>query len=390
MNKQQIKDELTQTILPFWLHLKDEQYGGVFGRVSFDLHIDKEADKGGIATARHLWAFSSSYRILKTPNYLEMAKHVYRFFKEYCFDKEFGGIYWMLNYKGEVVDHRKHVYAQSFAIYGLSEYYRITSDPEALQLALQLYELIETKGYDEKNQAYKEEFSREWIEKPNEMLSENGVIADITMNTHIHVLEAYTNLYKVYPNPQLKEKLERLLLIHYEYIYQANGYLGVFFDKNWNNLVDVKSFGHDIEASWLIDETLKVLNCHDEKYNQMVKGIAYNILEHALNQDGSLLNERENGIDDPTRIWWVQSEALVGFYNAYMKTSDQVFKKAAENVWKYIVRYMKDSREKAEWYYSIDEAGNPIERDVCEPWKVSYHNVRSCLELIERMGENDT
>ena len=390
VNIQQVKDELTQTILPFWLNLRDEKYGGMFGKVSFELQVDKQANKGGIATARHLWAFSSSYRVLGHPEYLEMAKHMYSFLSKHCIDKEYGGIYWMLDYKGEVVDCRKHVYTQAFAIYGLSEYYRISKNPEALQLALQLYHLIESKGYDEKNKAYKEEFDREWNETPNEMLSENGVLADRTMNTHIHVLEAYTNLYKVYPNQELKEKLIRLLSIHYKNIYQANGFLGVFFDKKWNHLIDVKSFGHDIEASWLIDETLKVLGCEEETYHQMVIDVAYNILQHAFHSDGSLLNESENGVIDTTRIWWVQAEALVGFYNAYIKTSDPQFKVAAEKVWSYIMRYIKDPREKGEWYYSVDENGQPIKQNVCEPWKVSYHNSRSCLEIIERIKEMES
>lgn len=385
MNKEAMKQELTTTILPFWMRLKDEKHGGLYGRVAHDLTVMERAEKGGIAAARHLWAFSSSYRVLRHPEYLEMARHMYQFIKEKCFDEDYGGIYWMLDYRGEVMDDRKHIYAQAFMIYGLSEYYRITQDKEALDLALDLYHLIEVKGFDDKNGAYKEEFTREWVEAPNEMLSENGVVADITMNTHIHILEAYTNLYKAAPSKELKARLEYLLDRHVEKIYQEDHFLGVFFDKNWNSIIDLQSFGHDIEASWLIDETLKVLKCDVPKYHEMVKDVAYNILKVAVNKDGSLQNERENGVVDDTRIWWVQAEAMLGFYNAYEKTGDEAFKQTAADCWQYIINHIKDPRPGGEWYWSLTKDNQPIKRDVAEPWKVSYHNTRSCLELIERM-----
>ncbi len=385
MDKQAIKQELTSTILPFWMKLKDEKNGGLYGRVSYDLDVKEVGEKGGIAAARHLWAFSSSYRVLNQPEYLDMAHHMYQFIKDKCFDTEYGGVYWMLDYRGEVIDDRKHIYAQAFMIYGLSEYYRVTQNKEALDLAFELYDLIEVKGFDEKSGAYKEEFTREWTEAPNEMLSENGVIADITMNTHIHILEAYTNLYKAAPSEALKERLIYLLDVHADRIYQADHFLGVFFDKDWNNIIDLQSFGHDIEAAWLIDETLKVLKCEVPKYHDMVKAIAANILKVAVNKDGSLQNEREKGVVDETRIWWMQAEAMLGFFNAYEKTSDDAFKQAAENAWQYIIDHIKDPRPGGEWYWSLTKDNQPIERDMAEPWKVSYHNTRSCLELIERM-----
>lgn len=382
-----IRKELEQSILPFWMRLKDEQYGGLYGRVTFDLIPVEVGEKGGIAAARHLWSFSSSYRVLNNPEYLSMATHVYQFIKDACIDKVYGGVYWMLDYRGTVIDHRKHIYAQAFMIYGLSEYYRVTKDKEALDLAMVLYDLIESKGFNEDNGAYKEEFTREWVETPNEMLSENGVIADITMNTHIHILEAYTNLYKVAPSDELKERLNYLLALHYERLYQSDYFLGVFFDQNWKSILDLKSFGHDIEASWLIDEALKVLGNEDPRYHRMVIDIAENIRSVAINDDGSLLNEQEGDHIDRTRIWWVQAEAALGFYNAYQKTNDAAFKSASERCWGFIMKHMKDPRERGEWYWSLDEDNLPIKRDLAEPWKVSYHNTRSCLELIERMGK---
>ncbi|WP_440897705.1 AGE family epimerase/isomerase [Amphibacillus sp. Q70] len=391
MLRQEMKQELTERILPFWLRLKDDQYGGLYGRVDFNLNVDRQGDKGGIVTARFLWTFSAAYRILKDEKYLKMADHLYQFLQDKLIDHEHKGIYWLLNYKGEPKDTRKHIYAQSFALYGLSEYYRVTQKQEALDLALELYDLMETVGFDQESQAYKEEFNREWIEMPNEMLSENGVVAEITMNTHIHILEAYTNLYKAHPTEELKFRLETLLKVHYEKIYQQDTHcLGVFFDRQWNNIIPLKSFGHDIEAAWLMDDTIHTLAIENEAYNKMIIDISYNISNYAIQTDGSLINEEENGHLDYTRVWWVQAEAIVGFYNAYQRTGDEQFLERIRGLWNYIKTVIHDSRPGGEWYWSIKPDGTPTERDLVEPWKASYHNGRMALELIERIDNDDS
>ncbi|MBB5325715.1 mannobiose 2-epimerase [Anoxybacillus tepidamans] len=382
----EVENELFEHILPFWEKLVDYEYGGIYGKVDFDLRVDQQADKGGIVTSRFLWTFSSAYRVTRNEKYLQIANHLYQFLVENIYDDEYDGLYWLVNYKGEPKDTRKHVYTQSFGIYALSEYYRAKNDENALKLAKNLYFLIENKGFDPKNNAYKEEFDREWNEMPNEMLSENGVLADITMNTHIHVLEAYTNLYKVWSNEQLKERIENLLHILYHNIYDQNSkFLGVFFDKNWNSLIDMKSFGHDIEASWLIDEALKTIGLEKEEYVQMVIDIAYNIAHTAIQADGSLINEQVDDKIDTSRVWWVQAEAMVGFLNAYERTKDVKFLELVKNLWEYTKKYIIDHRDNGEWYWSVDENGIPSKKNICDPWKASYHNGRFCLEVIERM-----
>ncbi|UOQ85034.1 AGE family epimerase/isomerase [Gracilibacillus salinarum] len=382
----EVKDHLEHKILPFWMNLKDEQNGGFYGEVDYSLQIEKEADKGGIATARFLWTFSSAYRVTNNEKYFEYADHLYAFLRDKLYDRTHKGIYWLVDFRGEPKDTRKHVYAQSFAIYALSEYYRVSQSQEALDLAMEIYHLIEEKGYDKENQAYMEEFDRAWHPVDNEMLSENGVIAEITMNTHIHVLEAYTNLYKASPNQDLKQRLHDLLQVHYKKIYdEQTKFLGVFFDKEWRSLVDMKSFGHDIEASWLMDETVKTINVDDPNYDKMILDIAYNIADYAMREDGSLINEQVNGEYDYTRIWWVQAEAMVGFLNAYQHTDDLKFEQLIIKLWDYIKQNIVDNRENGEWYWSIEANGKPTERSVGEPWKTSYHNSRFCLEFIERV-----
>ncbi len=384
--KEEIQAHLEDEILPFWMRLIDETNGGFFGEVDYDLTVNKEADKGGIATARFLWTFSSAYRVTKNPLYKTHATHLYKFLRDKLYDKEYKGIYWLVDYEGKPKDTRKHVYAQSFAVYALSEYYRITKDKEALDLALEIFHLIEEKGYDKTNKAYMEEFDRKWAPTPNEMLSENGLVADITMNTHIHVLEAYTNLYKANPTEYLKKRLITLIEVHYEKIYNKDTkFLGVFFDKNWNVLVDMKSFGHDIEASWLLDEAIKVLGIKNAAYDKMVLDIAYNIADYAMQKDGSLINEEVGTELDKTRIWWVQAEAMVGYLNAYMHTKDPRFEVLIKNLWEYTKENIVDKREMSEWFWSVEPDGRPTKRSIGEPWKTSYHNGRFCLEFIERV-----
>lgn len=384
----EFRNELETHILPFWAKLKDDENGGYYGLVDYDLRVHKDAGKGGIATCRQLWAFSAAYRVLKKEAYLQQANHAYRFLTEYVFDHQYKGLYWMVDYKGNPSDDRKHVYAQAFGVYALTEYYRVTQNQEALDYAKQLYKLIETVGFNEETNAYKEEFNRKWEEQSNEMLSENGVIADITMNTHLHVLEAYTNLYRVWEDEQLKGRIANLIDLFYEKVFDKQSkFLQVFFNNHWESIIDLKSYGHDIEASWLIDDALKVTGNNDRKYTQMVIDIAYNIEKNGVLKDGSLAYENENGKIDYTRVWWVQVEAMVGFYNAYEKTKDEKFLKAVERIWDYVKTYMIDSREGGEWYWSVEADDQPTKREIAGPWKCPYHNARFCLEFIERVGK---
>lgn len=382
----QLLVELKEHILPFWIGLQDHEIGGHFGSVDFDLNVDRCAPKGGIAAARYLWTFASAYRILGDETYLQCAKQSYNFFVKKILDPIETGVLWMVDYLGNVLDGRKHIYAQAFGIYALSEYYRVTHDPEALKYAVELYGIIETKGYNILNNAYKEEFTREWEETTNEMLSENGIIAPITYNTHLHILEAYTNLYRVWPDEVLKTRIENLIQVFYTKIYNPlTGHFKVFFNEQWEELIDIISYGHDIEASWLIDEALKVININEEKYVKWVVNIAEKIQKTALQPDGSLINECEKGVNDFTKIWWVHSEAIIGFYNAYEHTKNEKFIESISSIWNFTKEHIIDKRTNGEWYYSLDPNNKPNKRDVVEPWKCPYHNSRFCLEIIERI-----
>lgn len=381
----EIKEHLTKDLIPFWEGLKDETYGGFYGYLGYDLKLDKKAVKGCILNSRILWFFANAYMVLGEEALLEDAKHAFAFLKEYCLDKECQGVYWSLKYNGEPEDTTKHTYNQAFAIYALSSYYDASKDPEALEIARGLYELIETKCKDE--YGYLEAFTRTFEPEDNDKLSENGVIAEKTMNTLLHVFEAYTELYRVTRDEQVAEQIRFMLDIVADKIYNKEaGRQEVFFDRAWNSLIDLYSYGHDIETAWLIDRGLEILDdpAYTEKLSPITQEITANIYDRAYIED-SLVNEAENGVVDTTRVWWVQAETVVGFLNGYEKQGDRKYLQAAMDVWNYIRTYLIDRRTGSEWYWALDKDRHPLKKPIVEPWKCPYHNGRMCFEVIRRM-----
>ncbi|WP_291634375.1 AGE family epimerase/isomerase [Clostridium sp.] len=384
----EIHKELNQRIFPFWSSLADYDNGGFYGYVGYDGKINKEAEKGAILNARILWFFSATYCLDKKNEALELASHAYDFMKDKLFDDKYDGLYWMVDFKGQPTDNRKHIYNQAFGIYGLSQYYKATGKEEALDIAKKLFHLIEKKC--ENSNGYLEEFDRKWNEKENEMLSENEVISDRTMNTHLHVLEAYTLLYEVSKDDKVRERLYYLLDLIKNKIYsEKRQSLKVFFDEKWNETINLQSYGHDIEGSWLIDRAAEVLGDVSliQSTHNYTQKIAENIYNKAYSPLG-VINETENGITDTGRVWWVQAESIIGFYNAYEKTGDKKYLKATEELWKYIKNSVVDKRENSEWFWKLSEDNSPIpDMPIVEPWKCPYHNGRMCIEIIERMGK---
>lgn len=383
--KFELQTHLKEKIIPFWQSLRDGEFGGYYGYMDFDCKIDKAAAKGCILHSRILWFFSACYNAIKYERCLEFASHAYEFLKKSFWDDEFGGLYWMVDHKGNVIDSTKHVYVQAFGIYGLSEYYKATQHKEVLDYAKKLFDILEKVC--KKENGYTEQFTRNWRAKENRFLSENGVIASKTMNTHLHVLEAYTNFYKVYKSEDVQRALEWIVRLFIEKIYdKTTGHFKVFCDEAWENLIDAVSYGHDIEASWLLDEAAKYLK--DEKLKEKVEQIILKIAEITLNEafDGqSLINEKVNGRVDKSKIWWTQAEAVVGFFNAYQKSKDPKYLDAALNTWKFIKDHIIDKRGGSEWYWKVNEDLTVPSMPIVEPWKCPYHNGRMCLEIIKRV-----
>lgn len=437
MDKKKISKEfyehLTQKIIPFWTGLRDDECGGYYGYVDYDLGVDRQAVKGCILNSRILWFFSNAYMLFKSPAAagrasdgenarlagicMDEAVHAYEFMRTACFDREYGGVFWAVNSDGTPADDIKHTYNQAFAIYALSSYYDASGDESALESACELVDVIESRCTDDIG--YLEAFNRDFTPAGNDKLSENGVMADKTMNTLLHVFEAYTELlrvakkHSVYPErcERIAERLRFMLTLVSTKIY--NPVLKrqeVFFDDKYNSIIDLHSYGHDIETSWLLERGLEVLGDSEltEKLDPIIDALAEHILERAY-VNHSLLNECERGVDNTHRIWWVQAETVVGFTNAAQRCkrnadkirscggrpseADALDRKAAEffdaamDVWQFIQTKLTDSREGSEWFWELDANLEPIEgRPIVEPWKCPYHNGRMCMEMIRRLG----
>jgi len=384
--REEVKKHLVNDIIPFWKGLRDDVYGGYYGYMGYDLKVDKKAVKGCILNSRITWFFSNAYTVLKDESLLAEAKHGYEFMRDYCMDKENGGIFWSLKYDGTPEETLKHTYNQAFAIYALSSYYEASGEEEALKQAFALFDIIENKCRDEIG--YLEAFNEKFEEIDNEKLSENGVMAEKTMNTLLHVFEAYTELYRVTKEKKVKEKLEGILDTFAEKIYNPKLHRQeVFFDKYYNTILDLHSYGHDIETAWLIDRGLEILDEEEytKKLSPITEDLTQNIYQIAF--DGrSLSNECEKGVVDTYRIWWVQAETVVGFLNGYEKNPEKTeYLKAAKETWEFIKKYVIDKREGSEWFWRVSIDGMPDEgKPIVEPWKCPYHNGRMCLEVIKR------
>lgn len=378
------QDMLQRKIAPFWLGLMDEQYGGFYGYMDYDLNLNKKAEKGCILNSRILWFYSEAALETKDPACRKAADHAFEFLMNHCVDELNGGVYWSVTYDGKPLDTTKHTYNQAFAIYALSSYYRLTGNLQALSMATKLFYIIEDNCTDDVG--YLEAFTVDWRPESNEKLSENGVMADKTMNTLLHVFEGYSGLLQAVRFPELEKAMRRILDIYMDDIYDPDLHRQkVFFDKEYNSIIDLYSYGHDIESSWLIDWGCKLLGdtALSERIGKINSTLAQAIYQNAY-RDHSVINECERGINDLTRVWWVQAESVLGFVNEYEKSGDPKYAAAAADVWHYICDKLVDKREGSEWFWSVDNDGHPFHKPIVEPWKCPYHNGRMCLELMRR------
>lgn len=384
-----VRDELLNNILPFWSgKMVDQEQGGFYGQIDGNDQLIPKADKGGILNARILWSFSSVYLQEKNPLYLEMANRAKAYILDHFFDPDFGGTYWTISFDGKPVDTKKQIYSQAFFIYAFSEHYRASGDKSSLNTAIELFRLIEKYSFDPELNGYFEAYSRDWYLLEDLRLSEKDANEKKTMNTHLHILEAYTNLYRVWKDAELGKKLSNLIHIFAgKIVNRKTKHLDLFFDENWNPKGEIVSYGHDIEAAWLIDEAARVLG--DQELLDEVQFICVGIAKAAcegLQADGSLVYEKDNvnGHLDKDRHWWGQAEAVVGFLNTWELTGDKQWLERAEKNWKYISENLID-REKGEWFWSISDDGTANRKeDKAGFWKCPYHNSRMCLEVMAR------
>lgn len=383
--KKELRRELLDDILPYWMKKTvDREHGGFYGRIDGRERLHRQANKGAVMNARILWTFSAAYRIYGQPQYLEMAERAYRYIVDYFIDKDFGGVYWELDYLGRPVRTHKQSYAQGFALYGLSEFYRATGRQEALEEAIKFFRLLEDRVLDPEHGGYIEALGRDWQAVEDMKLSARDANAPKSMNTHLHILEPYTNLLRVWRDPALLRAQERLIRVFCDRIVSPETqHLILFFDRDWRPLSETFSYGHDIEASWLLYEAAEVMG--DDGWLARVKPVCLAVAKAAcegLQDDGSLIYESADGRDpDLDRHWWVQAEMLVGSFHAYRISNDGAFLVRARNVWQYVKDHLLD-RENGEWFWSAGPDGSPNRReDKAGFWKCPYHNARMCMEV---------
>ncbi len=416
--KAEVGEVLENNILSFWLDkMQDEENGGFYGQMTGEGEIVKTADKGGILNARILWSFSAAYRVLHKQEYLEAATRAKDYIIDHFIDKEYGGTYWSLDYKGQPKDTKKQFYAIGFTIYGLSEYARATGDREALDYAMELYECIEEHSLDREYNGYIEACTREWGEIADMRLSELDANYPKSQNTHLHIIEPYTNLFRcikelkaaescdyvpaigsvlpigvTVPDDfvvRLESSLRNLITIFTDKILNPDTHhLDLFFDMDWTREAGrLESYGHDIECSWLMHEAALVLG--DETVLRKVETVVQMVAkasEKGLNEDGSMVHEAnlDTGYVDTDRHWWVQAENVVGWINIWQYFGDESALQKALRCWQYIKDNLID-REGGEWWWSRDPERNINRKDdKAGFWKCPYHNSRMCLELIER------
>ena len=418
MLKQEMQDVLESNILRFWLDkMQDHENGGFYGRIDGQGVLHPEAEKGAILNARILWSFSAAYRVLGNPEYLEAATRAKDYLIDHFIDKEYGGVYWSVDYQGHPLDTKKQFYAIGFAIYGLSEYARATGDREALDYAIELYECVEEHSFDSQYNGYIEACTREWGEITDMRLSDFDANFPKSQNTHLHIIEPYTNLYRCLREMQAAESCNYVpvlgsvlpigVTVPLETLARVEGslrnlidiftdkilnpethHLDLFFEMDWTRGAGhLESYGHDIECSWLMHEAALVLG--DQKVLKKVEKIVREVAkasEKGLRPDGSMIHEAnlDTGHADNDLHWWVQAENVVGWYNIYQYFGDEDALEKVFRCWEYIKTQLIDW-DNGEWYWSRHPDGSlNTTDDKAGFWKCPYHNSRMCLEIIER------
>jgi mannobiose 2-epimerase len=386
------KTELTaelQQILDYWTQYTiDAENGGFYGKISNDNQVENTAPKGAVLNARILWSFAAA-RNLNPAHNLDLADRAYRYILDHFIDKAYGGVYWTVDFEGRPLDTKKQVYALAFTIYAFSEFFLAKGDEDIKNHAIALYHDLVKHSYDQEHGGYLEAFSREWQELGDLRLSDKDANEKKTMNTHLHVLEAFTNLYRIWPDEALRTKIQNLLKDFLNHIVDSKtARMILFFDEYWNPKSEIISYGHDIEASWLLLEAAEVIGDHNlvDETRKLAVTMADACIE-GIDQDGGLWYEKEPSKDHivKEKHWWVQAEAMVGFFNAWQISGEQQFLKTSYQSWNFVKQAILDEKN-GEWFWGVKEDGHLMENeDKAGLWKCPYHNSRACIELIKRI-----
>lgn len=381
-----VESDLVNNILPFWTQIESDE--GYLGALKNDCTPVKESPIGLIMVARLLWTYARAYRLHGLQTHLDMATRAYRYLIDRFEDRDFGGFYWLLDSDGQPLETKKQTYGQAFVVYGFSEYFRATGDVESLERARQLFELLEKRTLNADSGGYWEAYGRKWEPLDDVSLSDKDLNAPLTMNTHLHLMEAYANLLEAVRDPAVETGCVRVLQVIVDRIIVAEkNRFGLFYTTDWSRMDETVSPGHDIEGSWLLWETAEIIG--DPALLEEVRPVVLAMAEHTLcvgvDADGGVFDEiAEGSMHGGIKTWWPQAEATIGFLNAYQLSGENRYLKASHSVWEYIVRKVID-HENGEWFCGRKADGCLMDTEKAGPWKSSYHNARMGFELMERL-----
>ena len=376
-----LEKDLKENVVPFWNNMVDKEFGGFYGAVDMEHQIIKEAPKGIVYISRILYSYSGLYLKYKVENYLECAKVAYEFLTKKMYDEEFGGFYWSCTNEGKPLNDNKHLYGVSFALYGLANYYMASKDIEVLKYAEEMLEII-SKTLEDFPNNYFEQFTRDFKVLENRVMEGYGMVPDITTNTLLHLAESLSLYYYANGNEKAKEKVEQILDVLFSKCYDyENDNLYVFVNRNFENEIDVYSYGHNLEVSWLFMETMRLCNIENPKYFETCKSMFETNFEKAY-RNGYVINQMVEGIVDRSAIWWIQAESLAALKNIYGIQPKEEYLLAMENITDFIQNNLMNSGK--EWYWAVNEdLSVQKEHSICEMWKANYHNVRAVLRILE-------
>jgi len=390
--KLELESEL-RDILHFWMRFApDPVFGGFFGRIDNRNQVFPEASRGVLLYSQILWTFSAAFNRSLDKKLLRFAERAYEYIKFHFVDPEFGGVYWSVDHRGNKLDSKKQIYAQASCISALSEYYLAIKEQEILELAVGLYRLIEMHAYDQKGKGYLEGFGTNWSCTDDSRLNEQDLNEPKSLKTHLHLLESYTNLFSVWKNAGLRNQIENLLEVFAHHIVDdKTHHLYLYFDIEWNSKSEMISYGHELEAAWILQKAAEAIR--HKGWTITMKSLALRIAEVAcegLDGKGGLYRESSHDQFVMEKHWWSQAEAMVGFYNAYQLCCEERWYNKSVASWNFIKSFIKDSVN-GEWFWGVNENQEPID-EYCkaDAWKSPYHNARACMELIRRMTFHPT
>lgn len=391
MRQKEFENELTSQILHFWVkEVYDSKRRSFYGRIDKDGRKYPEAPLTAILITRILWTFSAAYRQFPTAVYKRMADEAYRILQEWFTDKDHGGIYWSVLPDGSPADTTKQFYAQAFFLYALAEYHHTFRDDLSLQTAKNMFMLMEKHAHDSQYGGYFEACTANWQPTADQYLTPRNSGISKSMNTHLHILEAFTNLYRVWKDDLLEKRLTGLIRIFQDKItHPETFHFILFFDRDWSGRSAIESYGHDIEGSWLLTEAAEVLG--DEEIAREMQILALKIAgvteREAFGPEGGMYYEKEEEELKIRYDWWPQAESVVGFYNAWRMSGKEEYLHRSQKSWKFIQTYLSVKKH-GEWLPGVDAQLNPLPQDLVSGWKAPYHNGRMCMEMIRFTRES--